>query len=169
MTGSRHDPARPGAPGAGRPRPRRGERGGVSWVTALLVVVVVAGGYMGWVWLPVYVEHYAVKQVVHDYMNQAIKNRDDSGLRRKMVEKIRSLVEREVLDASGNAVVVPAIDLDEQQVAWERDAESQPPMLRVAFEYEREVALPWLERTMTKTFAVDLENELSVPNWGPAR
>ena len=163
------DPARPGAPDARRLPSRRGERGGVSWVTLLLLALVALGGYLGWVWAPVYAEHYAVKQVVHDYMNQAIKNKDDAQLRQKMVEKIRSLVKREVLDPAGDPVVVPAIDLDEREVAWERDADSQPPMLRVAFEYEREVQLPWLERTMTKTFTVDLENDLTRPDWGPAR
>ena len=170
MTGLRLDPARrPGALGTARPASRRGERGGVTWVTLLLVVLVVAGGYLGWVWVPVYAEHYAVKQVVRDYMNKAVKDKDDAKLRRDMIAKIQSLVQRDAVDAYGNAVLVPAIELDEGAVAWERDADSQPPMLRVAFEYEREVELPWLNRTATKVFAVELENDLSIPDWGHAR
>jgi hypothetical protein len=42
-------------------------------------------------------------------------------------------------------------------------------MLRVSFEYAREVAYPILGRTVTKTFAIDLSNDLTVPEWGPAR
>ena len=38
-----------------------GERGAISWVTLLLLVVLAAGGYAGWAWAPVYVDHYAVK------------------------------------------------------------------------------------------------------------
>ena len=70
-------------------RPRRVERGGISWVTLLLLVLVVGGAYLAWIWVPLYFDHYTVKQVVRDYMNQAIKNPDDEALRRDMVLKIR--------------------------------------------------------------------------------
>lgn len=147
----------------------RGERGEITWVGLILLAAAVAGGYLAWVWFPVYFENYAVKQVVRDYMNQAIKNSDDDGLRRNMVLKLRSLAELEAVDEEGRPVKVPAVVVDEGRVVWERHAESQPPMLRVAFEYEREVALPVLERTTTKVFSVDLTNELSRPDWGPPR
>jgi hypothetical protein len=138
-------------------------------VTLLVVAVMVAGAYLAWVWLPVYAENYAVKQVVHDYMNQAVKNRDDDGLRRKMVAKLRSLAQVDVLDGDGLPVSVPAVELEEGDVLWERDAASQPPMLRVSFEYTREVALPLLDRTAFKVFVVEEQNDLTIPDWGPAR
>ena len=85
----------------GRPRSaRRGERGGVSWVTLLLLVLVVGGGYLAWVWGPIYFENYAVKQVVRDYMNQAIKNHDDEGLRD---DTFRGLAERAAHDVAAAA------------------------------------------------------------------
>ena len=157
--------ALPGRPGSAR----RAERGGISWVTLLLLVIVVGGGYLAWVWLPIYFENYTVKQVVRDYMNQAIKNKDDEGLRRNMVLKIRSLDEREVVDEDGRTVRVPGVALDERDVTWERDTRSQPPMIRVSFEYAREVEYPVLDRTTTKVFVVDLSNELTAANWGPPR
>ena len=160
--GSRALPGRPGSA-------RRGERGGVSWVSLLLIALVLGGGYLAAVWVPVYYEAYAVKQVVRDYMNQAIKNSDDEGLRRNMVLKIRALDERTALDDYGRPVRLPTVPLEERDVSWERDARSQPPMLRVSFEYAREVEYPWLNRTATKVFAVDLSNDLTVPNWGPPR
>jgi hypothetical protein len=42
-------------------------------------------------------------------------------------------------------------------------------VLHVAFEYVREVNLPILDRTASKVFTVDLFNDLSIPDWGPAR
>jgi hypothetical protein len=138
-------------------------------VTLLLVVAVGVGGYLVWVWLPVYSENYAVKQVVHDHMNQAVKNRDDDALRRNMVAKLRSLAEVDGLDAYGRPVRLPAVAVEEQDVVWDRDAESQPPMLRVSFEYTREVVLPILDRTASKVFVVEEENDLTRPDWGPAR
>ena len=160
--GPRALPGRPSSCG-------RGERGAVSWVTLLLLAVVGGGSYLGWVWVPVYFDDYAVKQVVRDYMNQAIKNPDDDALRRNMVQKIRLLRDRDAVDEYGRPVRVPCVPLEERDVTWERDNRSQPPMLRVSFEYAREVAYPWLDRTATKTFAVDLSNDLTVPEWGPAR
>ncbi len=155
--------------GPASPGQSRRERGGISWVTLLLLLVVTATGYVGWVWVPLYFEFYTVKQVVRDYMNQAIKNRDDEALRRNMVLKIRSLEQVETVDERGRAALEPAIPLEERQVAWERDASAQPPTLRVAFDYERRVFYPILDRTAVKVFQVDLTGDLTAANWGPLR
>jgi hypothetical protein len=150
-------------------RSRRAERGGVSWVTLLLLVALGAGGYMGWVWAPLWLEFYAVKQVVHDYMSQAIRNPDDEGLRRNMVLKIRSLAEAEAVDRFGHPARVPAIQVDDRLVTWERDGRAAPPTLRVAFQYERRVVYPLLERAEVRVFDVDVTRDLARADWGPAR
>jgi hypothetical protein len=147
----------------------RAQRGAITWVTLLLVAAAVAAGYMLWVWAPVYYENYAVRQVVRDYMNQALKNPNDEQLRRYMVAKIRSLAQIESVDRYGRPAHVPAIPIEERDVTWERDTSSQPPMLHVSFDYARQVDLPWLDRTATKVFTVDLSNDLTIPDWGPAR
>lgn len=147
----------------------RAQRGAITWVTLLLVIVVVGAGYLAWVWAPIYFENYAVKQVVRDYMNQAIKNPNDAMLRQMMVAKIRSLVQVDGVDRFGRPARVPGIALEEGDVSWERDTSSQPPMLHVQFDYLREVNLPFLERTSSKVFTVDLWNDLTVPDWGPSR
>jgi hypothetical protein len=150
-------------------RSRRVERGGISWVTALLLALVVGGGYLGWVWVPLFFEHYAVKQVVRDHMNQAIRNPDDEGLRRNMAHKLRTLAQIDGVDAFGRRVRLPAIDVDERQVAWDRNGAAEPPTLRVAFAYEREVVYPILDRAAVTVFQVDLTGELTRADWGPLR
>jgi hypothetical protein len=155
----------PSSPG----RPPRVERGAISWVTLVLVVAVAAGAYLGWVWAPLYFQLYTVKQVVRDYMNQAIKDRDDEGLRRNMILKIRSLDEVEAVDVAGRTVRVPAVDVDERRIVWERRDQDQPPTLRIAFAYERRVVYPLLDRTDFKVFEVDLTGDLTRADWGPAR
>jgi hypothetical protein len=156
---------------SGRPRASAlaGQRGQISWVTLLLVGGLIVGGYLEWVWIPIYAEVYAVRQVVRDHMNQAVKNRDDELLRRNMVAKIRSLAQVDGVDAYGQPARVPAVPLEDGDVAWERDRSSQPPVLRVSFEYTREVALPILDRVATKAFVVEESNELTIPDWGPSR
>ena len=162
-------------PRAGRPTgasarlsPSRAERG-LTWIGFLLLVAAVAAAYLAWVWVPVYFENYAVKQTVRDYMNQAIKNHDDATLVKNMVLKIRSLSKREGVDEWGRPALVPAVPLLEGDVSWVRDTTVTPAVLRVSFEYARDVTYPVLERTGVKVFYVSLENEMVVPDWGPPR
>lgn len=131
------------------------------------MLVVGLTGYLGWVWLPLYFDHYAAKQVVTDYMNQAVKNRDDAALRRAMVKKLASLSHVAGVDAYGAPARVPAIQVDERAVTWERDDAAKS--LHIAFEYDREVVYPFVNRTAVKTFSVDKTFDVSLPDWGPAR
>jgi hypothetical protein len=136
-------------------------------VSVLLLLLVAGSAYLGWVWLPLYVDHYAVKQVVADYMNQAVRNHDDAQLVTKMVAKIHSLVQVETVDPAGRRSRVPAIPIEESAVTWERDQEAKT--LHIAFEYERQVVYPYLDRTDVVVFTVDRTGDISLPDWGPAR
>jgi hypothetical protein len=145
------------------------ERGEVSWVTLVLLVLVGGAGYLAWVWGPVYAQLYTVKQLVRDHMNQAIKNRDDPALRAEMVRRIRDLDPIEAVDVAGRPVRVPVLRLDERDVVWERDEAARPPTLHVAFAYERDVVYPLVGRTDVRIFEVDLTGDLTMANWGPGR
>ncbi|ABS26397.1 hypothetical protein [Anaeromyxobacter sp. Fw109-5] len=158
--------ARSGDARSGR---RRAERGEVTWVGLLLLASVALAGYWLWVWGPVYVVHYEVRQVVREYMNQAVRNPNDAELVRGMVHKLEVLASVDGEDAYGAAARVPAVVIDPAAVSWERDASAAVPTLRVAFDYERSVRYPFLERTGTKVFTVDLTSDLTRPDWGPGR
>lgn len=165
------DPARAAGalrPGAARSGARRGERGEITWVTLLLLAAIASAGYWLWVWGPVYVVHYEVKQVVREHINQAVRNPDDGELVARMVHKLETLAQVEGEDAYGAPARVPAVRVDPAAVTWDRAREA-PPTLHVAFDYERSVTYPILGRTGTKLFTVDIEGDLSRPNWGPER
>ncbi len=144
-------------------------RGGVSWVTLLLLALLFGGGYLAYVWGPVYIVHYQVKQVVRDYMNQAVKNQDDAELVEKMIHKMRTLDTLEVPGDDGEPVEIPAVELQPQAVIWQRNPESNPPTLLVQFEYSRPVRYPLLDRWTEVTLAVDLTQDVAIPDWGPSR
>jgi hypothetical protein len=133
----------------------------------LILLGVAAGAYGAVVFFPVWVLHYEVKQVVRDYGNQAVKNPDDAGLLDGMVKKIRTLQQVEAVDETGRKVKVPVVDIQPQDVTWERSAD--PPALHVEFEYERSLELPWLDRQLERVYRVDLTMDLKRPDWGPAR
>ncbi len=147
----------------------RHARGEVSWVTALLLLCVVGGGYLGWVYVPVYLLHMEVRQVVRGYMNEAVKNPNDAALVSKMVHKLRTLDEQEVVGEDGEVDQVPTVDVDAGDVTWERDRQSTPPTLHVAFEYTRIVPYPLLRRSTQQTLSIDLTEDISVPDWGPSK
>jgi len=144
------------------------QEGAVTWVTWAMLLGLAAAGYLAVMWVPVYVVHYEVKQVVRDYGNQAVKNRDDAELLKNMIEKIRTLDQETVEGPDGRPAKRPAVDLRAQDVTWERSAD--PPVLHVAFQYEREVRYPLLEgRSTVRVLDVDLNMDIARPDWGPAR
>lgn len=150
--------------------PRATERGEVSWVTLLLLVILGVGGYLGWIWVPVWYEQYVVKQTVRDFMNQAISNPHDDTQRRMLAHRLQSIASVEVPGESGEPVRRPAIVVDERDIVWERTAgEGTTPALRVAFEYERPVKYPGLNRVEVKVFQIDMTADLLRANWGSAR
>lgn len=147
----------------------RPARGGISWVTALLLALLLGGGYLAWTWGPVWLLHYMVKQVVHDYMNQAVKNRNDQTLLENMIHKLRTLDTMEVPGDQGELVEVPTVQIEAGDVTWERDLSADPPVIHVAFAYTRPVKYPLLERWTDTTLSLDLTGDLTVPDWGPSR
>ena len=147
---------------------RRGERGAITWITLLLLGAVASAAYLAWVWGPVYVVHYEVKQVVRQFMNQAVHNRNDAELIENMVHKLATLEKVDGLDEYGDVARVPAVVIDPRSVTWDRDG-GDPPTLRVAFDYERTVTYPILERSASRVLSIDLETDLSIPDWGPSR
>jgi hypothetical protein len=157
-------------PGEGRvAAARRGERGEVTFVGILILAAVVAVGYLAWVWVPVWFVHYEAKQVVRDFMNQAVRDKNDARLVAKMVQKLQVLDAVEVPGDDGEPERVPAVLVDVRDVTWERDADADPPMLHVALDYERPVIYPLIGRVETHVMSIDLEADLAHADWGPAR
>lgn len=153
-----------GHPGAASTRPARGA---VSWVTLLGLLALAAAGYLGWVFLPVWVLHYEVKQVVREFGNRAVHDANDAALLEGMVARIRELQTVPATDAAGRAVRVPAVALDPRDVTWERLP--GPPRLHVAFDYHRSIDLPYLDRTLERTYRIDLEMDVARPVWAAPR
>jgi hypothetical protein len=125
--------------------------------------------YLAWVWVPVYVVHYETKQVARDYINQAVKDPDDASLVQRMTAKLAVLDETYSTDEHGKRVRVPTVVVEPSEVTWERKGDTDPPTLHVAFSYRRNIELPFLNRWVEREFTVDLTEEISRPNWGPAR
>ncbi len=145
--------------------PLRDARGAVTWVTMLLLVLGVVVAYLGWVWVPLYLDNYAVRQALTSSMNEAIKNRDDALLVEDLCRKIREIRTVEGVDEAGRKVKMPAVSVEPRNISWTREADANPPMVRVTIEYDREVVYPFLNRVETKTFVVEGQNDISPVKW----
>jgi len=138
-------------------------RGAITWVGVAMLLAAAAGAYLAWVWVPVYAAHYEVKQIVRQFGNEAIKNPNDALLVEAMIAKIHALQELESAGPDGRPQRRPAIDVRPQDVTWER---IEPSSLHVAFDYDREVVFPLLDRSTGSVMRIDLTMDVSVPNWG---
>jgi hypothetical protein len=152
---------------AARKTPRLLEaRGAITSVGVLIILGLAAAAYLAWMWVPVYVVHYEVVQVVRNFGNQAVKDHDDTRLVEQMVAKLRSLDQVVEAGPDGRRETRPVVDVSPQDVTWER---VEPATLHVAFDYEREVAFPLVDRNIERTMSVDLTMDVSIPNWGSSR
>jgi hypothetical protein len=144
------------------------ERGRITWVTLLLLLCVAAAVYLVWVWAPIYVVNYEVKQVVRDYCNQAVKNKEDATLVAAMLHKFRTLDYEWKTNELGKQVKVPIIDLQPRDILWER-SDDPSPTLHVAFEYVRVVRYPFIDVETEARMPIDITMDITVPDWGPTR
>ncbi len=145
------------------------ERGAITWVTAVLIAGLASGAYLAWVWVPVWFVHYEVRQVVRDYGNQAVKNTHDEELLEAMTRKLRALDQTTVTGPDGRPEQRPTVDVSPQQVVWERDTGGAVPTLHVAFEYQRDVHYPIVDRWSERTMRVDVVMDIARAEWGPTR
>jgi len=134
-------------------------------VSLLLLVLLVAAGYLTVVWLPIYVDHFSAKQVTRDFMNRAVKNRNDSQLVIGLSSSLARIGKQQVVDEQGTEWEVPLVDVPPEAITWERDTSAVPPVVRVGFEYERTVRYPIIDRTAVAHFTIEMERDLTVPVW----
>ncbi len=141
-------------------------RGAITSVGALLVLGLAAAAYLAWTWVPVYVVHYEVIQVVRNFGNLAVKDHNDAQLVESMVAKLRSLDQVVSEGPDGSRQPRPVVDVRPEDVTWER---VQPASLHVSFDYLRQVVYPLVDRSVERTMTVDLTLDVSPPDWGSSR
>jgi hypothetical protein len=147
------------------PRQRLDERGGITWVTLLMLATLVAGGYLAVVWGPVYIVRYEAKVVTGEVANLAVHERDDAKLVALLCDKLGALAQVRALGTDGSITEARAVDLRPEDVTWERDASGTPRTLHIAFEYTTSVYYPIIDRFAEKTFAVDMVRDITPVKW----
>jgi hypothetical protein len=147
------------------PRQRSSERGEITWVTLLLLVLLVVAGYLGVVWVPVFILRYEAGMVTAEYANKAVHDHDDASLVKKLCDRLAKLDQVKAPESDGSISMVPAVDVRPGDVTWERDTASTPPMIHITFDYTTSVYYPLLDRFTEKTFTVDRVQDIQPVKW----
>ncbi len=147
------------------PRHRSVERGEITWVTVVLLLALVTAGYLAVVWGPVYIVRYEAGMVAAEFANKAVHDRDDASLVRSLCVRLAALDQVKAPGSDGSSSMVPAVDVQPDDVTWERDTAVSPPTIHVAFEYTTSVYYPILERFTEKTFAIDRFQDIQPAKW----
>lgn len=126
-------------------RRHRDESGKVKFLTLVLVAALGGGAYWGWVWVPVQLDHLDVRHRCQEALNSTWQVRNAHRTRDDFLRRVRAIrsVEREI---GGDVRRVPAID-PEEGLEVNLDQSVRPPILSIDGWYEREVELPFLDRT----------------------
>jgi hypothetical protein len=119
--------------------------------------------YMGWVWIPIYAELLEARQQVRASANAAVKDRDDLKLKEELLQHLRGVAKETRKDVRGKPQRVPVIDIPMKDLIWKR--RENPPMLHVAFSYNRRVFYPIIKKEIVKTFDVDMDLDISQAAW----
>jgi hypothetical protein len=152
-------------PPSSSPRRRSLERGAFTWVTFLLLVLLVVGGYLAVVWGPVYLVRYEAAMTALEFANKAVHNKNDENLVQELCNKLAGLNTVKAPETDGTVSLVPAIEVRPEDVTWERNDKVTPPTLHVAFTYTTIVYLPLLDRFTEATFHIERTQEIQPAKW----
>jgi hypothetical protein len=141
---------------------RRAERG-LTWVSFLLLVLVVAGAYWAWVFGPAYLDNASVKQICATGANLAYTERNDATLRAWLYNHIREQFAYDYMQANGMPAKGYKIEFEPSDVRLERTA--APALIRIDISYSRTIALPIVGGARTLVFNDHAEQDLSPVKW----
>jgi hypothetical protein len=144
-------------------RSNRSQRG-LTWVSFLLLVLVVAGGYWLYVFGPVYLDNAEVKQFCAQAGNLAYTERRDATIKAFVVDHIQAKFVYDEMQPNGVSKKAYRIDFDpDQDIRIERT--TIPPLINIDVSYGRLVPLPIIGGARTLTFNVHIDQDLSTVKW----
>lgn len=133
-------------------RPLANERGAINWVVTVTILVVAAGVYLAYAYLPHWMANRKVVSAMREAAYQAWRVRDDDQLRRMILERTDRLVRVE--DVSGE---VPLID--EAMIRIDRSEDE----IAIELSYEVPMVLPGLDEVRYIAFDNAIRADLHSP------
>jgi hypothetical protein len=145
-------------------RSNRSQRG-LTWVSFLLLVLVVAGGYWLFVFGPIYLDNAEVKQYCAEAGNLAYTEHRDSAIKAFVVDHIQTKFVYDEMQPNGMTKKAYKIDFDPDQDIRVERTPTPPLVINIEVSYGRRVALPIIGGARTVTFNVHSQGDLSPVKW----
>jgi hypothetical protein len=130
----------------------------VNLVSLTLLMAAVSGGYLAWIWVPLWLDDLDVREVLATGAGQLeveVSNLDAAGIQKMVAGRLRS-VGSHWEEHDGKQVEVPGLELEPEDVKVEREGR----VGRVSVDYDRTVKLKPLDRYWTIHFHTAREARL---------
>ncbi|HYO57375.1 hypothetical protein [Archangium sp.] len=118
----------------------------------MLLTLVAGVIYVGVIFVPFYVDNFAVKEAVTAAYNMAAQTTDDDSLRNTILERTSRMGNHWERDEHDRDILVPGLGLTAEQITIERS--DVTPNVRIQVDYSRRVRLKPTKRIHTLNFRV---------------
>lgn len=136
------------------------DRGGINLVKLFVVSAVVLTGYFAWVYVPLYIDHYSIRQGVRLGCNSAYRNRSEEHVRKIILNAFEETnIQNEEVGADGSIVRRP---MDYSSALFTVDiSDARPPSITVDLAYEQHIVLPLIKKPKTLVWTFTHTEDLS--------
>ncbi len=137
---------------------RIGQDGKVNFLTLLLIAGVLAAGYAGYVYVPLYLQNMDVNHRCQEALNSTWRHFSAQRTKDDVLRRIHAIdtIEKEI---GGDVRTLPAIDPGDN-IDVRIDQSVSPRVLSIDMSYEREVILPLLGSPHSFFFSVYCERDM---------
>ena len=140
---------------------RRGDRG-ITFVTVLIFVGILAGALWFATYAQAYWENFEVRRVLKEAANMSYREHDDGRIRQYVFIQLHRLFDQKVED-HGRVLTEMRIDVDEDDLRIERT--QIPAAINIWLTYSRDVEVPVLHQQRRVTFNEFTSQDLSPVKW----
>ena len=136
---------------------------GVSSVTLLVWVGILAAAYLLLAFGRVYWDNFEVQGILRQAANECYRQTNDSEVRLSIVNKLHATFDVTGEDRVGRNVVRMPLLFDEGDIQIQRT--EVPKYVNIWFTYQRQVTLPLIGQERVLTFNDHAEQDLSPVKW----
>lgn len=136
------------------------DRGEINLVKIFLILALATVGYFSWVYVPLWVDYFKIRQAVHLGCNAAYSNRSEDAVAQAILNGFQKAnIQNESIGADGSIVRRP---LEYSTALFDIHlTESTPRTVTVDLEYEQEIILPVFKRPRTVRWSYSHTEDLS--------
>lgn len=135
------------------------DRGAINFVNVFLVLLLVAGAYLAWIYIPPYVDFFGVRKAVRVACNRAYRDRSEDMVRDTVMREWADLKiqDDELEDGKITRKPTPFERVANVDVEFSKD----PPSVMINVHYTQHIVFPFLNKEKDLEFEYSHTEDLS--------